>query len=72
MAADCADRGALSPDLGREEATMGFVTGGSALSPDQTGGGGEDMEGGGSPAQIMVGGSCKMGSTQAVAEEADF
>ena len=59
--------GALSPDLGREEATIGFVTGGDALSPDQTGGGGEDVEGGGSPAQIVVGRSCEMGSSQAVA-----
>ena len=42
------------PDLGREEATIEFVTGGDALSLDQTGGRGEDVEGGGSPAQIMV------------------
>ena len=39
--------GALSPDLRREEATMGFVTGSGSPSPDQTGGGGEDVEGGG-------------------------
>ena len=56
--------GALSPDLRREEATMGFVTGGDALSPDQTGGGGEDVEGGGSSAQIVVGGSCEKGSSR--------
>ena len=70
MAADFAGGtggGALSPDLGREEATMGFVTGGDALSPDQTGGRGEDVEGGGSPAQIVVGGSCEMGPSQAAA-----
>ena len=53
--------------MGREEATIEFVTGGDALSPDQTGGGGEDVEGGGSPAQIVVGRSCEMGSSQAAA-----
>ena len=65
MAEDFAGGDALSPDLGGEEATMGFITGGDALSPDQTGGGGEDVEGGGSPAQIVVGGYCEMGSSQA-------
>ena len=51
--------------MGHEEATIEFVTGGYALSPDQTGGRGEDVEGGGSPVQIVVGGSCEMGSSQA-------
>ena len=51
--------------MGREEATIEFVTGGDALSLDQTGGRGEDVEGGGPPAQIVVGGFCEMGSSQA-------
>ena len=62
MAADGAGGGALSPDLGREEATMEIVTGGGAPSPDQTAGGGEDVEG--SPAQILVSGWCEIGSRQ--------